>query len=143
MSLAVDTKSTEKWPWSGDNSITRARKVALAYRAALGLNNRTLRDQIDETMIAYGQTWVTDQEIVTESDGMDAVTTNEAASLAHVPPYEIRRWACMPDPRNPERMLLPRFKKSGREMTYLVANVVSAAEYVRGAIALPQVASNV
>lgn len=139
MSMAADTTITEKWPWPRDDATTRARKVALAFRAALGANNRALRDSIDETMLAYGQTWIVDQEIVTESDGMDAVTTREAAALAHVPEYEIRRWATLDDPRNPGRKLLPRFKRQGREMTYLVDHVVSAAKYVHGDFALPQV----
>lgn len=142
MDTAADINSAEKWPWPRDDATTRARKVALAFRAALGLNNRALRDEIDQTMLAYGQTWLVDQEIVTDADGMDAVTTREAAALAHVPDYEIRRWATIEDPRNPGRMLLPRFKKSGREMTYLVAHVVSAAKYMHGDFGLPQVASN-
>ena len=128
-----------RWPWPGDNAVARARKVAQAYRQALGLQNRALRDELDETMREYGETWVGEQEISYAGDGMDALTTAQAAELAHVPAYEIQRWAGMPHPDIPGRQLLPRFGKSGRSCTYLARDVVAAARLRRGGAGLPSV----
>lgn len=126
-----------RWPFPADNAIARARKVALAYRAALGLQNRHLRDEIDASMCEVGETWVSEQEIVYAGDGMDALTTAEAAAVAHVATYEISRWACMEWPGEPGRPLLPRFKRKGRAMTYLAGDVVAAARVRRGSAGLP------
>lgn len=125
------------WPWPNDTALTRARRVTLSYRAALRLNNRALCDQLDETMTAFGETWVAEAEVAAEPDGMDAVTTAEAAELVHVPEHEIRRWATQPHPEDPGRMLLPRFRRRGRAMTYLVRDVVAAAKIKGGPVGLP------
>lgn len=126
------------WPWPGDNAVARARKALQVYRAALGLQNRALRDEIDSSMVDMGETWVVaEQEITYAGDGMDALTTAEAAELAHVPPYEINRWATMGWPGEPGRPLLPRFRRQGRTMTYLARDVVAAARVRRGDAGLP------
>ena len=128
------------WPWPADNAVARARKVAQAYRQALGAQNRPLRDELDAGMVEMGETWVVaEQEIVYAGDGMDALTTAQAAELAHVPTYEISRWACMEWPGEPGRPLLPRFRRQGRTMTYLARDVVAAARVRRGSPGLPSV----
>ena len=126
-----------RWPWPGENALARARRVAQAYRAALGASNRAIRDEIDEAMAEVGETWIRDQEITYNGDGMDALTTTQAAELAHVPPYEINRWATMQWPGVPGRPLLPRFRRQGRTMTYLARDVVAAARVRRGDAGLP------
>jgi hypothetical protein len=123
------------WPWAGDTELTRARKVAQAYRAALGANNRTLRDQLDATMVSHGQTWVLDLVATTAPDGLDEMTTKEAAELVHVPPHRILAWA---SERGPDgRPLLPKFGKRGRESTYLVRDIAAAARIKNGPVGLP------
>lgn len=131
------TTPTTAWPWPHDTALTRARRVALSYRAALRLNNRALCDQVDTALVERGESWVLEAEVTVEPDGMDAITTNEAAKLVHVPPHEVRRWATLKDPRNPGRMLLPRFRRKGKEMTYLVRDVHDAARFMRGPVGLP------
>lgn len=127
-----------RWPWPGENALARARRVALAYRTALGAQNRGLRDLIDEEMADMGETWVrAEREVTYAGDGMDALTTAAAAELAHVPTYEINRWACMQWPGEPGRPLLPRFRRQGRSMTYLARDVVAAARVMRGDAGLP------
>lgn len=137
--MTTMTAPAPRWPFPGDNAIARARKVAQAYRAALGLQNRALRDDIDEAMCEAGETWVTEREIVWAGDGMDALTTAQAAELAHVPTYEVSRWATMEWPGEPGRPLLPRFRRQGRTMTYLARDVVAAARVRRGSAGLPSV----
>lgn len=127
------------WPYPRDNPLTRARRIAMAYRAALGANNRALRDQLDQTFVQRGEAWVMEAEVTNEADGLDAVTTAEAAALVHVEEWEIRGWATEDDPRTPGRKLLPRFKRSGRSMTYLVRDVVDAARFKHGPVGLPQI----
>ncbi|MEV6964287.1 hypothetical protein AB0M47_04150 [Hamadaea sp. NPDC051192] len=58
-------------------------------------------DQLDQTLAEYGEGWVLQTEVTVESDGMDAITTAQAAELVHVPAHEIRRWATVDDPRTP------------------------------------------
>ena len=144
-----------RWPFGNENATTRSRRAALAYRAALRLNNRQLCDQIDQTLTEYGETWVTETEVTVDPDGLDELTTAEAAGLAHVPEYEIRRWATLcacpssPKPHPPAtahpdapvQPLLPRFARRGHSTTYLARDVVAAAEKVRGPVGLPPIES--
>lgn len=141
--MAAPAPAAGGWPFPGENAIAKARRVAMAYRAALGLNNRPLRDEIDASMVELGETWVTaaDAEITYHGDGMDALTTAEAAEVAHVPTYEINRWATLEWPGEPGRPLLPRFRRKGRSMTYLARDVVAAARIKRGAVGLPSMDS--
>ncbi len=128
------------WPWPGDNELTRARKVAMAYRTALGANNRELRDEIDRSLAEVGQTWMLDVVATVEPDGLDEVTTAQAAELAHVPPHRIRAWAVEQHPTDPGRALLPRFGRRGKQTTYLVRDVHAAALIKRGSVGLPPLA---
>jgi hypothetical protein len=129
------------WPWPTDTPVTIARKAAMAYRAALGLSNRDLRDQVDQALAEVGQTWMLEVVVTVEADGLDEVTTSEAAELVHVPPHRIHQWASARHPDDPSRPLLPRFSKRGRERTYLVRDVVAAARRVQGPVGLPPVES--
>lgn len=102
----------------------RARRVALAYRAHLERVDPQACAAVDELMRTHGQFWAFGS-LQVHDDG-DAVNTAEAAELASVREETIRRWACTPHPQHPERMLLPRFRRSGRQMTYLVQHVREA-----------------
>lgn len=136
------TTGSAIWPFVNDHPLTRSRRAALAYRAALRLNNRNLCDQIDRTLVGYGETWVVEAEVTIDTDGLDAVTTTEAAELVHVPAWQIREWACTPDPDRPGRMLLPKFGKHGKQNTYLARDVVAIATRKRGPVGLPPVDLN-
>lgn len=121
------------WPYPGETALLRARRVALAYREYLKQANPSLCDALDETMRSFGQDWVA-PTVYRYSPG-DALTTAEAALLVSVRQETIRQWACTPHPEDPSRMLLPRFRRQGRQMTYLVEHVKSAAlimEHSRG-----------
>lgn len=113
------------WPWPGDSPLKIARKVAAVYREHLRTTNRTLCDTVDDAMVDVGQLWIVPQ---VEGDPTDTVTTAEAAALASVSRDTIRRWACTPHPRPeyPHHMLLPRFGRRGREVTYLRTHVEAA-----------------
>jgi hypothetical protein len=135
--MTADT--TARWPFVNDHPLTRSRRAALAYRAALRLNNRSLCDQIDQTLVGYGETWVVEAEVTIDTDGLDEVTTTEAAELAHVPAWQIRHWAATPDPDRPGRMLLPTFGKRGKQNTYLARDVAAVATRKKGPVGLPPI----
>lgn len=117
------------WPWPGDTALTIARRVAVAYRTHLHAANPAVCDALDAAMRDYGQHWVLPTPVV-DGDGMGAVTTREAAARAGVSVDVIRQWACTPHPDDPTRALLPRFRRAGRERTYLIADVDTAAALV-------------
>jgi hypothetical protein len=136
--VAGTTATTvEGWPWPADTALTRAKKVAQAYRAALGANNRALRDRLDAVMLDYGQSWVLDLVVPVSDDGLEEWTTAEAAEHVHETPHRIRTWATETDPDDPGRPLLPRFGRRGRETTYLARDVLAAARKKRGPVGLP------
>lgn len=120
-----------RWPYPNDSELERARAVALMYRQHLRAQSTDLCDQCDETAVAFGEFWAAPHLVRHEPD--DAITTPEAAELVGVSEAMIRHWARLPHPDDPTRMLLPRFKRRGRHMTYLVANVEAALEAYRRA----------
>lgn len=76
-------------------------------------------------MRAYGQDWVAPE--VYQYEPGTALTTAQAAALVSVRQETIRQWACTPHPQDPSRALLPRFRRQGRQMTYLIEHVEAAA----------------
>lgn len=118
-----------RWPHPTDTALDRARKVALMYRAALGTCSPAMRDQCDATAAGFGETWMLDRPQLVDPD--QALTTAQAAELVHVQPHTIRQWACRDHPDQPGQPLLPRFKRVGRERTYLARDVLAAAVAVR------------
>lgn len=113
------------WPFPGDNALRRARAVASAYRQHLLDVDPELCALVDRRMLAFGQAWVVPAERLFDDDV--AITTAEAALIASVSQDTIRQWACMPHPNNPGMPLLPRQRRRGRQMTYLVVHVKAAA----------------
>lgn len=112
------------WPFPNDTVLERARRVAQAYREHLNTVAPELCGTVDKTMLAFGQTWVLPMEDNYKSG--DAISTSEAAELVGVSRNVIRQWACMKH-RFEDRPLLPRLRRRGREMTYLVDSVREAA----------------
>jgi len=120
-----------KWPYAGDSEVERARKIALMYRQHLRAQSPTICDQLDRAAVEYGEAWAAPHVLRHEPD--DAITTAQAAELVGVTPEMIRHWARLPHPDDPTRPLLPRFRRRGRDMTYLVRNVEAAHEAYRRA----------
>lgn len=118
-----------RWPWPGEDDLDRARRIAHAYRQHLHTAAPQLCDALDEAIVAYGELWAVPATVVYEPE--DAITTPQAAELVGVTSEMIRHWARLPHPDDPDRSLLPRFKRRGRYMTYLVAHVEAAVEAYR------------
>lgn len=119
----MTTPSEWPFPAERENQLARARRVAHMYRAALGLQNPELREQIDNTALGYGELWVTEG---TYSDS-DELTTEEAALFVSVKPSTIRKWAATHHPTIPNRRVLPKYGTRNRMSTYLAGNVKEAA----------------
>jgi hypothetical protein len=117
---------TPQWPFPGETPLRIARTVAHTYRAALLAADPAAARAIDARMAAFAQQWVTDPEQI--HDPTDQITTSEAAALVSVSVGTVRQWACTPHPHTPGAMLLPRFDRRGREVTYLVTHVTAAAQ---------------
>lgn len=116
--------SNPKWPYPGDSEVERARKIALMYRQHLHTKAPDVCEQLDQVALGYGERWAAPHVLPYEPE--DAITTGEAAELVGVSPEMIRHWARLPHPDDPGRMLLPRFRRRGRDMTYLVTHVEAA-----------------
>lgn len=119
------------WPYPLDQPVDRARKIAHMYRARLRTLDVGACDLIDQTAVSFGEDWMVEKQDVVDPDR--ELTTAQAAELVHVHPETIRKWACATHPTNRDQPLLPRFKKRGRERTYLAKHVLAAATTVKQA----------
>jgi hypothetical protein len=119
------------WPYPLDTALERARKVAGMYRARLRALDVDACDILDDTAASFGEDWMLEKPDVVDPD--QELTTAKAAELVRVHPDTIRKWACAPHPTDRDKPLLPRFKKRGRERTYLAGQVLAAAALVRRA----------
>lgn len=131
MNPELDRQGRGVWPNTIDTALDRARKIAGMYRSRLRALDRDACNILDDTAAAFGETWMLDKPDVV--DPHREVTTAEAAELVQVHPDTIRKWACMNHPDDLEKPLLPRFKKRGRERTYLAGHVLEAAGAIRRA----------
>nr|WP_221374380.1 hypothetical protein [Actinoplanes polyasparticus] len=113
------------WPNPVDTALDRARRVASMYRAHLRLLDPDACNRLDDTVAAFGETWMLDKPDIV--DGDRELTTLEAAELINVPIRRIRDWAQATHPEDRNRPLLPRFKMRGRERTFLTQHVLEAA----------------
>lgn len=117
------------WPNPVDQPVDRARRIAGMYRAHLKALAPAACAQADEVAVSFGETWMLDKPDIVEPK--QELTTAEAAELVRVPVERIRKWACADHPEKPGEPLLPRFKRRGRERTYLAENVLAAAAAMR------------
>ncbi|WP_433731042.1 helix-turn-helix domain-containing protein [Actinoplanes sp. CA-051413] len=53
-----------QWPYPGDSPLVRARRIAHMYRAQLRALNPATGDALDDTAVAFGETWVIEQLVV-------------------------------------------------------------------------------
>lgn len=125
MNPDYDKQTNPRWPHHLDNPVHRARAVARMYRSRLRALDPDACDDCDLTAATFGETWMLNRETLVEPS--KELTTAEAAYLVNVHPDTIRKWACMNHPDRPDEKLLPRFKKRGRQRTYLAGKVLEAA----------------
>lgn len=123
--------TTRLWPNPVDTALDRARKIAGMYRARLRALDVGACDVLDDTAASFGEDWMIEKPDIVDPNR--ELTTAEAAELVHVHPDAIRKWACAKHPTDRDKPLLPRFKKRGRERTYLAGQVLEAAAIVRRA----------
>lgn len=117
---------TDPWPWPSDTPCERARRIA---NSLLALLSESDRDMAIRKARAVGETWLGEQLLLYTAD--QAITTAQAAAMLSVSQDVIRQWACRPHPDGSGRALLPRAGRRGREMTYLVRNVLDASYHSR------------
>ncbi len=78
-----------EWPFKGDSPVARARKMALAYRAALEQYNRDLVKGMDDRFVRWGERWHTPQPVAYSDD--DWIPTDDAAALIQITPGTLSR----------------------------------------------------
>ncbi len=119
-----DRQTNPRWPNHIDDPTQRARAIARMYRAHLRAAHPDLAEQADTTAAGFGETWMLERQPVIEPH--QELTATEAAALVNVAPKTIHNWAYLDHPENPHQKLLPKFKKRGRERTYLAQDVLAA-----------------
>ncbi|MFD6565375.1 hypothetical protein [Micromonospora profundi] len=131
MTPDYDRQTNPRWPSHLDNPTHRARRIAGMYRALLNSARPDLCRQADETAASKGETWMLERETLIDPDR--EVTAAEAAELVNVPPNTLHKWAALNHPDEPDRPLLPRYGKRGRERTFIAGKVLEAAAVMRRA----------
>lgn len=100
------------WPWPDDRFERRSR-VARMYRDALKDERPDVCSQLDEVMVAYGQTWILDTPD-TPPDTM--LTTAEVAAWADVSKRTVEKWV--------ERGHLERRVNADKQVVFLMADLI-------------------
>lgn len=117
---------TDLWPWPGDTATERARRIANSLLALLSADEASVHIA---TAHRLGETWLGERLLTYTPD--QAITTAQAAELLSVSRDVIRQWACAPHPDDPDRPLLPRAGRRGRQQTYLVRCLLDASYLAR------------
>ncbi len=131
MNPDYDKQTNPRWPNWTEGPTDRSRAVARMYRAMLNTARPDLCQQADDTATGFGETWMLEQPDTINPD--QELTAAEAAALINVPPNTLHKWAAMNHPDHPDRPLLPRFGKRGRERTFIAGKVLEAAVAVQRA----------
>ncbi|EOM77284.1 DNA-binding protein [Rhodococcus rhodnii] len=82
---------TRPWPFPGDSQLDIARRLALAYRAALAERDPAACRALDAEAADFGQSWTVPQTMTVDED--DLVTAGEAADLVGVTAATVYQWA--------------------------------------------------
>ena len=77
------------WPFKGDSPIARARKMALAYRAALEEAAPEWMAKLDEKFLSWGERWHMPTPVTYGDD--DWLPTKEAAAILQISPTRLSR----------------------------------------------------
>lgn len=89
------------WPFPGEQPLARARRAALAYRAALELADPDAAGRLDEMFAGWGETWVTPRLVSYGPD--DWLEANWAADILHCSAaqiHQLRRAGRLPGRQN-------------------------------------------
>lgn len=78
------------WPWPGDSTLDRARRVAQSYRQALEDRDPNACHQLDSQFEKMGETWMSPRILTLSTD--DWVTVDEAAGLVEVTAQAVYQW---------------------------------------------------
>lgn len=100
------------WPWPDDRFERRSR-VARMYRDRLADVDAAACAELDEVMVAYGQTWVLDTADV-PPDAL--LTADEVAQWADVSKRTVQKWV--------ERGHLERRMDADQQIVYLMADLI-------------------
>lgn len=79
-----------RWPFPGDSPVVRARRVALAYRAALLTADPVSCDTLDRRMRGWGQGWAVVR--LYHYEMTDWITPAQAAELGSVNRRTVAAW---------------------------------------------------
>lgn len=83
-------KVPDKWPFPGDSTLDRARRVAESYRLALLRADPDECAHLDAQAINRGQGWIVPQRGGWESN--DLLTADELADYCYVKPRTVDAW---------------------------------------------------
>jgi hypothetical protein len=111
---------TDQWPWPDDRFERRSR-VARMYRDALADCDAAACAELDEVMVAYGQTWIVDGPYIAPET---LLTETQVAEWADVSRRTVQKWV--------ERGHLERRVNADKQICYLMADLV---EYQRKRLA--------
>lgn len=78
------------WPYPGDGLLTRARRVAHAYRARLHAADPQACEDLDAAMRRWGQHWAVPSIVAVDPDQW--LTPSEAAEIGLVGTATLRVW---------------------------------------------------
>lgn len=113
-----------RWPFLGDSPVARARKMALAYREALGQRAPDLVAEMDERFVRWGERWHNAAVAVDLSDD-DWVSTEEAAALIQISRGSMSRLRV-------EGRIKGRYRKGERGFEFRVGDVYKLSTELRG-----------
>ncbi len=114
----------KEWPFPGDSPVARARKMALAFRAALEEVKPELVEDLDDRFLQWGERWHTSRPAPYEPD--EWIPTKEAADLINLSVGALS--SLRVSGRIKGRLRRPR----GRGFEFKVADVLELSTKLRG-----------
>lgn len=102
-----------QWPWTEDDRFERRSRVARMYRDRLLDTDPAACAEIDEAMIAYGQSWIIDGQYIPPETEM---TAEQLADWADVSKRTVQKWV--------ERGHLERRLNADKQVVFLLADLI-------------------